>query len=812
MAEPFLPLQGITVLSWEQAVSLPMATRLLADLGAAVVRVESHARSAGRARYAGNDLVRNKLSIGLDFRSEEARAVMRQLVAKADIFCENFTPRVQRQFGLTYADLVKEKPDLIMLSLTGYGQTGDWSERPSYGPGIESAAGHALSIGFPDRPPTRPGTVVYADNVSGFYAVLAILGALHRRQATGKGAVIDLAMYEALAFNLGPSIARSSLSGEPETRRGNGDQGAFIQDVIPAAGYERWLALTVPASKAASLASLLGINNVSPGRLQEALCGWAADRSPEAASEALQAIGIAASPVNNAKDLHLDAQLRSRDAFSLAQHEAPVNGYIAHPHAASPWRVAGRPRVELREAPAVGQDSRAILRDWLGLDEEAIGGLIESGAVGGGPKAPATAIDVRPAAERAAQHLAWKVIAGSDVDSGSVLVLMPRGPHAPGGDSLAPSENIVHGAALQSSPPAPSPSADGEGETGRRGPGGVKVVNLGRTVAGGYAGSMLALAGAEVTRVELVEPPKLPAFEGDDFLRAYVDRGQTVVACDLTSAAGREQLAALVASTDAVIEDFGPDGFESLGLGEAEMRVLNPALVIVRLSEFGQEGPHAGWAGSELVNLAAGGLLFLTGDYERPPVQTAPWGTQLAAGVLAADAALAAIYGGEPVTLDLSKQEDVTSMITPALTEYAYSGTIPARDGMVSMMARIEMASDGWVYAGPGAAASADYVAFSRYLEIPEFAEPRFLTADGRMANWEEHQRLIGPRMLERTRQQWVDGAEEAHLTFGYTQTTSDLLSSEQLLKRDFFAPFGEGKAPSAPFLLDGKRPDALKG
>jgi crotonobetainyl-CoA:carnitine CoA-transferase CaiB-like acyl-CoA transferase len=229
--------------------------------------------------------------------------------------------------------------------------------------------------------------------------------------------------------------------------------------------------------------------------------------------------------------------------------------------------------------------------------------------------------------------------------------------------------------------------------------------------------------------------------------------------------------------------------------------------VLTRLSEFGLEGPHARWAGSELVNLAAGGLLFLTGTHDLPPVQTAPHATQLLAGLLAADVTLAALYAGEPVTLDLSKQEDVVTMVNPAVSEYGYSGTIPARDGPVSAMARIERSKDGWVYAGPGAAASADYQAYSKFLEISEFAEPRFATPDARMENWEEHQRLLGPKLLERTSREWADAAASWRLTFGLTQTTSELLDCAQLNGRDFFGPLGEGLAPAAPYLVNGERP-----
>jgi crotonobetainyl-CoA:carnitine CoA-transferase CaiB-like acyl-CoA transferase len=165
------------------------------------------------------------------------------------------------------------------------------------------------------------------------------------------------------------------------------------------------------------------------------------------------------------------------------------------------------------------------------------------------------------------------------------------------------------------------------------------------------------------------------------------------------------------------------------------------------------------------------------------------------------------------VTLDLATQEAVAAMITPALTEYSYAGTIPARDGMVAAMARIERCADGWVYAGPGAAATADYQRYAAFLNIPEFAEPRFATPQGRMDNWAEHQRLLGAKLREKTAGEWVESAGSARLTFGHVQTTLDLLACPVLAERRFFgvlaAEGGGVRAPLAPYLVDGERSGA---
>src|SRR5262249_10146079 len=142
----------------EQAVSLPAGTRLLADLGARVLRLDAPAPVRARPRHLGNDLGRNKESIAVNLRDPRGQELFPALVRRVDVVCENFTPRVKRQYGLSYEELTQIRPDLIMLSLCGYGQTGRMSNRPTFGPGIEASSGHARMTGFADQPPIRPGS------------------------------------------------------------------------------------------------------------------------------------------------------------------------------------------------------------------------------------------------------------------------------------------------------------------------------------------------------------------------------------------------------------------------------------------------------------------------------------------------------------------------------------------------------------------------------------------------------------------------------------------------------------------------------
>ena len=248
-------------------------------------------------------------------------------------------------------------------------------------------------------------------------------GAGARRRLTGKGSAIDLAMYEACTYHLTASLAQASLTGADPPRRGNGDPAALVQDVYAADGSERWLAVTVSAAQAGALGEMLGCA-VDPDTLSRTLARWSTERSAEEGARALQAIGVAAAPVQDARDLLLDPQLRHRESFTLVPHEQPVNGYGAHPHAASAFLFAGRPRPPLHESPAGGQDSRALLRELGGMNDAEIDALVADGVIGvAGPSAGPAMQHADP--ESARRRLDWRLIAAHDSDPGRTLDL-PR--------------------------------------------------------------------------------------------------------------------------------------------------------------------------------------------------------------------------------------------------------------------------------------------------------------------------------------------------------------------------------------------------
>ncbi len=203
----------------EQAAALPFATRHLADLGAEVIRVQSHRRAGG-----GGELMRDKRQLAIDLATPGGPELFLRVASRCDVVAHNFTPRVMRRYGITYEDVRRVHPRVIYASLTGYGSSGPWSDRPLFGPGAEAVSGQNLLIGEPDATtPGRPGTITYADFVCGLNLVFALLAALDELERTGSGQHIDVSLYETGVAQIGCAVAERAFGGDEPRRIGNDD-------------------------------------------------------------------------------------------------------------------------------------------------------------------------------------------------------------------------------------------------------------------------------------------------------------------------------------------------------------------------------------------------------------------------------------------------------------------------------------------------------------------------------------------------------------------------------------------------------------
>lgn len=366
------PLEGIRVLSMEQAAALPFCTRHLADLGADVIRVESHQRAASPTSEA--DAFRSKRRLGLDLSADGGPEVFRRVAAGCDIVAHNFTPRVMRRYGIDEPSIRALRPDVIYVSITGFGTTGPWGERPLYGPGAEAVSGHNTLIGEPGAWPGRPGTIVYADNTCGSYTLFAILAALDHRDATGEGAYIDLSLYETAVSQLGAAVADRAFGAPAPHQVGNHDANYAIHGVFEVRGHDRHIAIAATDEQRKTLASILDIPEPAPEVMVQAL----RERDGEETVRALQAAGIAAAEVADAADQALDEHLWTRGYFGVLPTPDDVR-----PHAGPPY--GGGRDIPMRAPHRVGEDNREILRDIGGFDDEEIGTLEAAGVVGSGP-------------------------------------------------------------------------------------------------------------------------------------------------------------------------------------------------------------------------------------------------------------------------------------------------------------------------------------------------------------------------------------------------------------------------------------------
>lgn len=225
-AGPVGPLAGLLVVDLTRVLAGPFATMLLADLGARVVKVERPGRGDDSRAYgpflAGRSLYfdrvnRGKESVALDLADPADRDVLLALTDRADVLVENFRPGVMARLRLGYPELAARNPRLVYASISGFGQTGPWRERPAYDTVVQAAAGMMAITGAPDGPPTKPGTSI-ADLSAGLYGFGAVLAALHGRDRTGRGALVDIAMFDA-TLSLLEGAAQQYLAHRAEPAR-----------------------------------------------------------------------------------------------------------------------------------------------------------------------------------------------------------------------------------------------------------------------------------------------------------------------------------------------------------------------------------------------------------------------------------------------------------------------------------------------------------------------------------------------------------------------------------------------------------------
>lgn len=382
-------LNGIRVLDFTRVLAGPYATRVLADFGAEVIKVQCRKTALGAEANQTPyfDMYnRNKKSITLDLDKPQARALVLALVQKCDVVAENFSPRVLENWRLTYPILKRAKEDVILLRMSAMGQSGPWRDAVAFGPTIQSLTGFTQLTAYPDGPPLGLG-FSHADVASGLYGSLAVLAALEVRDRHGLGQCIDLAEYEAVATLLGPELLAAQMPS---------GQAPLIQphfaECLACSGEDRWCAvsldsvgqwgtfcsvLDLPSIAAEADFESLGSASHGEEKIRRAVAQAAAGWKAEELAQRLQEAGIAAGVVQNAGDLRRDPQLEARGFFRSMPNSGGPDAITDD----SPIRFEDGTGGEWRAAPRLGQHNQEVFSELLGMSTAEIAQLERSGVI-----------------------------------------------------------------------------------------------------------------------------------------------------------------------------------------------------------------------------------------------------------------------------------------------------------------------------------------------------------------------------------------------------------------------------------------------
>jgi crotonobetainyl-CoA:carnitine CoA-transferase CaiB-like acyl-CoA transferase len=401
-----LPLDGVRVADLTMMWAGPFATRVLGEMGAEVIKIESPRawdnirtlipqpgiEDPWNSSFYFNDYNRDKKSLTLDLAQPLGKETFLKLVGKCDVVIENYRADVLDNLGLGYEVLKTAKPDIILVSMAGYGKTGPERDQVGFGPIIEQMSGLASLTGYgDDGVPTKTG-LSYGDPVAGMAAASAVALALIQRRKTGEGAFIDLGQREVMSTLIGEAFVAASRGEEP-VHHGNRDERYFAQGVYRCLGEEQWLAISLrtPAEWRA-LCQALDIEENLSGTERETrgdevdrrISIVLARREPQEVLERLQQAGVPAGRVLNTVDIHTDPHLEARGFWVELPH--PKMPVWKQPRSAWQLREAGpTPR---RHAPLFGEHNDEILRGLLGLGDAEMAELERSQVIANAPVNP----------------------------------------------------------------------------------------------------------------------------------------------------------------------------------------------------------------------------------------------------------------------------------------------------------------------------------------------------------------------------------------------------------------------------------------
>jgi formyl-CoA transferase len=398
------PLAGVRVLELGQLIAGPFAARMMAEFGADVIKVEPPARGAAHGgdplrkwrtlHEDGTSLwfsvqSRNKRSVTVDLRHPEGQEVVRALAATADIVVENFRPGALEKWGLGYDVLSRANPGLVLVRLSGYGQDGPYRDRPGFGAIAESMGGMRYVTGFPDRPPVRMNLSI-GDSIAALHAVIGALMALHHRRETGRGQVVDVALYEAV-FNLMEStLPEYDRAGVVRERTGTNLTGIVPSNTYPTADGGHVVIGGNGVSIFRRLMTAIGREDYAndpdiadnAGRARRAeeidavIAAWTSGHTLDECLRVLEAADVPSGRIYSISDIVADPQYRARDM--IRQATLRDGSPLAVPGVVP--KLSATPGGTRWLGGALGEHTEAVLAE-LGYDAARIAALRASGAI-----------------------------------------------------------------------------------------------------------------------------------------------------------------------------------------------------------------------------------------------------------------------------------------------------------------------------------------------------------------------------------------------------------------------------------------------
>ena len=387
------PLEGVRVLELGSLIAGPFSGRILADFGAEVLKIEPPGSGDPLRTWSvvtdhgslwAMTQSRNKQSVTVDLRQPEGREIVRRLALESQVVIENFRPGRMEAWGLGFEDLAKENPALVMVRISGFGQTGPYSHRPGFGNIAESMGGIRYITGWPDRPPMRIGLSI-GDSIAALYAVIGTMMALRQAEQTGKGQVVDVALSESVFSMLEAIVPEYGHDGRVRERTGNLLGGAAPTNMYPTAD-DRWLAIGAngdgifkrftAAIGQPELASDPRFATNQDRRanvdvLDALIADWTRGRTLDDAMVVLDAADVPAGPVYSVKDIAEDPQYQAREM--LVDLPDDRLGHLLMPGVVP--KLSATPGAVRTTGPDLGQHTLEVLGRLLGLDADALAAL-----------------------------------------------------------------------------------------------------------------------------------------------------------------------------------------------------------------------------------------------------------------------------------------------------------------------------------------------------------------------------------------------------------------------------------------------------